>query len=553
MLPLQFFGQNVHFAINLFAAMVFFAVFWLYFDAWLSREHRWTKDFLKWPGFLLLSLSFVAAASTIEHSSFGTSLSGNGLETLTTILAFLGFLVIIISQLVDPLQKVPDLAKFDTELVPGQSKKSGVKAKKSGVKAKKTHAVVVTKVFGLVFVLPVAALAIAGLFWRRATSGLERHLKPVALGFFVLFFYELVALSHQLRTSANPQTVSLVRSFGPLWILEQILLLTSVVILGSWVWKYLVKRFTSQLFMAFTTMTLGIFLATTISFTYLQMRDIQKTTLDSLETSVNVLGYALDSKKSQTRANAEAIAADSQIVAAVVAKNHEALALLTNQYLKDKKQSGLLITDGSGQVLLRAEDPERWGDSVSSDSLIRRAVVGDTASSVSTKQSALAPIVYINTTHPIKTTDGTIVGTVTVSLLTDSSFVDGIKNSTGLDSSIYAGNVLSATTFVGADGKSRQVGIVQSNKIVKTGVLMQGKTYKGQLNILNRSYLAVYAPLKDADNEIVGMIFVGKPQSTILEAAGRSIQLTFIIASLLLVLSVIPAYLVSRYISKQLD
>ena len=43
MLTYQFFGQNLHFITGLFTALVFFAVFWLYFDGWLNRRLR--KDF----------------------------------------------------------------------------------------------------------------------------------------------------------------------------------------------------------------------------------------------------------------------------------------------------------------------------------------------------------------------------------------------------------------------------------------------------------------------------------------------------------------------------
>ena len=62
MLPLQFFGQNIHFAINLFAALVFFAVFWLYFDAWTNKHD--VKVLAKWLGFLLVAIFVPGSASS---------------------------------------------------------------------------------------------------------------------------------------------------------------------------------------------------------------------------------------------------------------------------------------------------------------------------------------------------------------------------------------------------------------------------------------------------------------------------------------------------------
>jgi len=43
-------------------------------------------------------------------------------------------------------------------------------------------------------------------------------------------------------------------------------------------------------------------------------------------------------------------------------------------------------------------------------------------------------------------------------------------------------------------------------------------------------YLSAYLPLKDADNVPVGMLFVGREKLEILQAAGRSIELTLLLA-----------------------
>src|SRR5437868_3630342 len=102
MLPLQFLGQNLHFAISLFAALVFFAVFWLYFDAWLGGGRKQSKDIYKWAGFLLVSLSFVVHATVIDQSVLGQSVFGNTGSAISNILRLIGFVLIILGQLVDP-------------------------------------------------------------------------------------------------------------------------------------------------------------------------------------------------------------------------------------------------------------------------------------------------------------------------------------------------------------------------------------------------------------------------------------------------------------------
>lgn len=168
-----------------------------------------------------------------------------------------------------------------------------------------------------------------------------------------------------------------------------------------------------------------------------------------------------------------------------------------------------------------------------------------------TRDSVVAPIVSIRSATPIKV-GSTIIGVVMVGTDIDNAFVDGVRKATNLDSSIYADDTRSATTYISPDGKSRWIGIREKNGIVKSEVLNKGKSYSGVVNILNIDYLAAYEPLKDIDNITVGMLFVGVPQTNLLISAGRSIELTFLISTILLMLSVIPAFIMSKYLASQI-
>lgn len=534
MLPLQFFGQNIHFAISLFAALVFFAVFWLYLDAWMAR--RDIKEFVKWLGFLLLAISFLVNATSIEQSVLGKSLLGSVTETVSLILRLVGYAAVILGQVLDPLQEIPK--------VKGLHKKDFNKSKAVGLGsvANASH-----------LLAPAGALAIAVLYWRRATTGLERHYKTVAISFGVLFGYEVLSFTNLWRSSSNPIIAQYVASFGPLWVIEQILLLVAVTLLGRWVWQYLTRRFMSQLFMIFTSLTLAIFLLTTIGFTFLLVNNVQKSSLDDLQTAAGVLNYAINSKKSETLANAQSVAENPEIARSIVAQNHDALVSLTSNFLHDKKLSSLVLTDASGRVLLRAEDPSRFGDSLSSNTMVKRAVIGQSASGVVSLEGVQAPVVVLRSAEPVYDSNGTVVGTTIASLIINNAFVDGIKQATGLDSTVYAGNVRSATTLVAPDGRSRWVGVKETNRSVQSKVINNHQLFKGAVSIQNRQYLAVYAPLKDIDDTVIGMLFIGQPQTAVLRAAGRSVELTFVITACLLLLAIIPAYVIANYLAKQLQ
>lgn len=538
---LQFFSQDFHFAINLFAALVFMAIGWLHFDAWTG--HHTKKEFLKWSGFGVLALSFLVQSTLIEQTVLGQAILGDLTDGLITGLRFIGYMLVIAGQIIDPLQQVP--------------KNPGLKLEDSNDKQKPAtvHNASFAPLIGLSvkWLIPVGGLATAALYWRRATTGLERHLKRIALGFLLVALSDLVGLASLLRSTTNPVLYTWVEAFGWLWFLGQLLLFVGVIIMGIWVWSYLTKRFFSQLFMVFVSSTVIVFFIVTVSITALLLRNIRSDSLTNLTTAANVLNYAVQAKQSETMAGAQQVATTSDIIQAVKAKDHARLVTLTQSYLVDKKQTSLIITGQSGQVLVRGQDSEQWGDSISSDTLVQRALLGDQRSSLSSYQGVSAPTLQVRSAATIKDTDGTVLGSVITGLDLSSAFVDGIHQATGLQSSVYSGDTLAATTLTSADGKTRSIGIKMADKSVTNQVLVAGKTYSGNVSIQNRSLLGVFLPLKDVDNATQGMLLVSQPESTILQTAGRSIELTFLLTAATLILSVVPIYFVTRMIEKQLD
>ncbi len=189
---------------------------------------------------------------------------------------------------------------------------------------------------------------------------------------------------------------------------------------------------------------------------------------------------------------------------------------------------------------------------MSEDLLIRRALQGYNKSSIIVNEGVGAPVIEVRSAVSVRDAKGHITGIVMTSLNLGSAFVDGIKHSTGLDSSIYAGDVMAATTILNNDGKTRATGISTTDQAVQKQVLQEGKSHKTALDLQNREVLGAFLPLKDVDNATVGMLLVAQPQITILQAAGKSVELTFLITAVLLVLSIPPIYFITRGIVKQI-
>jgi len=522
----QFILQNAHFAISLFAAFVFFACFWLYLDAWMLK--REAKDSLKFAGFLLLSVSFAIHATALESTILTSPvLSREVYQFLFTLFRVGGYIALALGIVLDPLQKHPHQAFV---IIPAG----------------------LTFFDFSSFFLPLLSAFVGLLYLRRTSFGLEKHLNPLALAFFALSLSELISQSLLFRTTDNITILQLVSPFGLFWFVEHILLIVVLITLGRWVFGYLLKRIQTQLIMLFSASIMVIFLVTTVTFTFLLLKDLQKNLLSYLSTDVNVLSFAIESMKQSTLSDAEVLAQNPIIQEAIINRDRKTLREQTSSYLLSKKQSLLVVSDSKGEVLMRGEDPEKIGDSLFEDSLVKRAILGEKISTIVTKDAAIAPQVSVRSLVPIRN-DKEIIGIVMVGVTIDNSFVDGVKAATTLETAVYANNIRSATTIVAADGKSRYIGIKEESEVVKKSVLDEGKTYTGPVEILNVPYFGAFMALKDVDNNPVGMLFVGREQLSLLQTASKSIQLSFILAVFFLSFSVIPAFLISKYIADQVQ
>lgn len=547
---LQFFSQNAHFAINLFAALVSMGICWLYLDAWTSRHHM--KELCKWVGFGLLGVSFLVEATIIEQSVLGKSVLGHWSVVIALITRLMAYAAIITGQLIDSLQVVPKNPGLTQDEATSPAAKPTAPSVKDTTEEKKAPGVVVLLSISSKLFVPIGGFAIAALYWRRATIGLERHYKPVAKAFLLFAISDLIGLVSLLRNTTNPVLYTWVAAFGWVWWLEQLTLLVGVVILGLWIWGYLLERFFSQLFMILMSMVVIVFLFMSVGFTGLLLRNIESDSLVNLRTASNVLSYALTSKQGETTSAAEQLSGSTDIVSAIASHDREKLIQLTANYLSEKKLTGLIITNQSGQVLLRAQDAEQWGDSLSGDALIKRALVGLNQSTVTVLDGVSSPIVQVRSAVAIKDSSGNLVGSVITSLNLDSAFVAGIKKATGLQSSVYSSNALAATTLLASDGKTHPVGVKFTDKKVKDRVFKKGQAFSGAIRLQNKQMLAVFAPVKDVDNVPVGMLMVARPQSAILLTAGHSVEITFVLMVLLLALSIYPILLVVKVLVRQI-
>lgn len=526
----SFWLTNIHFAIELFAAMGCFVLAYVLFETWKGR--RQTKIILRLIGFAILGLFFLSQSAS--------AISGFSVPAWQLITKLLGFLFISISFLIDPVQQVPESPVSDSEKESILSRSAGNKA--SGILN-----------FSLPFVatvsLQVTSLLILGAtvirVFVKQVKGLEKEIKNLFLGLLFLFFSELVA---SLGFFAETEYVLLSKisaDFGLLWILQNILVFIAFVFISLYAWSYLRFRLVSQIVGAFVAMSLAIFITVTFVYTSLLVKAMEQSSLGNLEINLRTLNYAVDTLKNETLATTSLVASNQAIVEALGATDSDRLTTLAQEQLVSSGEDFLAILDSSGGVLARGEETESIYENLSSNTVVTEALEGREAVNMATREWVNAPRVLIETAVPVATSGAIYTGRVI-----NNAFVDGLKEATGLETAVFGGNVRSATTLVGSDNVSRLVGALETKEAINSKVLEKGELYLGLSKVNQKEYLSAYGPFKNSTGEVLGMLFVGYPSVLLFEAARTSLSTTFYITAILAVLSFIPAYFLAKFIEK---
>lgn len=518
---IQFLFFNIAgFSLSVFIAFVFFAAGLLYFDSWNVDKLK-KAPLIRSIGFFLLAIAATAHSVTLSLPL---------VATLTELFKIAGLATIFLSLIKEPIPHAPKKEKL---------------------------ALVIPLVLpvlnsALVPLSAVLMLLIAIWYLRQSTEGKEKQRRFAALAFFFLALAEFVSAAYFWADTTNVFWSKLLAQFGVVWSIEHIFELIGITILAIWIWGYIRFRLNIQLFVTTVALTLSIFLITTFFFTFLLLRNLENDALSHLKIDIRVVQYAIEQLQKEALASTTAVAENSDVKTAVINKNTNDLYNLTSKLMLSYNASDLAVTDTSGRVIMRGEDKENVGDTLVFDPTVVSALKGHSLATVITLGGAIAPQIQIKAAVPFYNGQS-LLGVISSGFWIDSAFVDGVKEVTGLDVAVFGGNKRAATTFVAADNKTRLIGTLETNKDVLSQVLQEGQIYTGASNVLNQPYYIAYAPLKTFGNKPIGMLFVGEPQTTLFAAAQKSIDLTFLSSIILMILSIIPAFLLARYIKENLE
>ncbi len=156
-------------------------------------------------------------------------------------------------------------------------------------------------------------------------------------------------------------------------------------------------------------------------------------------------------------------------------------------------------------------------------------------------------------TAPILTSTDHVAGVVLTLHMFNNDFnlVDQIKDAAQIDTvTIFLGDLRVSTNVMTAEGK-RAVG-TRIAQDVGNVVLYAGREYVGTAFVVNENYITQYEPLRDYDNHIVGILYVGVRKSSFLRLLNTFDQRITLVAILTILLTFILATPVSRMITRPL-
>lgn len=261
---------------------------------------------------------------------------------------------------------------------------------------------------------------------------------------------------------------------------------------------------------------------------------------------------------------------------AVQSKNTEAIKNILEKVRQEYKLDILTLCDNEGKVILRARNPEVSGDNQSSDEFIRRALKGEIVAfpQIISREELLkegeqlaerAYMEFITTPKaaprteqketsgmllkaaaPLHSYEGEILGVLYGAVLLNRNYeiVDQVKEIVYKGEkykdreigtvTIFQNDLRISTNVRNKDG-SRALG-TRISKEVEMAVLKEGRSWTDRAFVVNDWYITAYEPIRDINNEIIGILYVGMLEKPYIDNTNRLMFTFTIMASLCVVL-----------------
>lgn len=271
---------------------------------------------------------------------------------------------------------------------------------------------------------------------------------------------------------------------------------------------------------------------------------IESSINESINVASAIVENEFESEKTRSYTVASEMAENNELIRAVAANDRQTILKIATELQKNSGVEFCTILDAEGTVLVRAHEPDNYGDSLASQLNIKSAMSGKILTAI---EQGSAVRLSIRSGAPLFDDSGNVIGVVSVGFRMDTyRFVDYIKLITGCEATVFLGDERISTTVVKED-ETRAVG-TQADSAVSSQVLT-GKIYSGKTKILDKDAIARYLPIYGPNDNVIGMLFVGKYLSE-----ENGILLSFVGSALIIMLVIVAlSILIALFVSRNIE
>lgn len=272
---------------------------------------------------------------------------------------------------------------------------------------------------------------------------------------------------------------------------------------------------------------------------------VSKNMNDRLDAALSTTLTQIEMLKSHAYTFSSYLAEDSTIIEAIKSGNRETLLDRAAQLSAETGIEFCSIADAKGIALAHTHEPEKYGDNMLSQAIVRTALSGK---SLATVEEGAVIRLAICSSSPIYDEHGDLLGMVVAGFRLDTNkFVDLLKDLFGCEATILLGDKRISTTVVMEDG-TRALGTKASANISE--VVLAGNAFSGRAKILDHDAYTRYNPITGVDGKVLGMLLVGSYLTEETDTIWSFVQIGLLITLILMAISIpVILFIVRRIIA----
>lgn len=350
------------------------------------------------------------------------------------------------------------------------------------------------------WILPILPASVGLGYLRRASVGLERHLKGMAYGMYALSLAEILDLRRLFVSSRDIRIYEVVRDFGSVWMIQLAFLLFGFLLVSKWVFSYLLRRFETQITLFMAMLVVSVFALATMVFTYVMATRLQVGAQREVESGVamtlNNWGREGDSLLKSASELALIDSSDKESLTKVLKVGQRILDAEYRDVLTGEKVEG--VRDGVGYAIVGIGSARR---------VVMRGVVKKAGGYVLVEQEMT------------------------------SQDLDKSASEVGMAVRIYDDKtVVSSSSVPGYPAIASPLGLTIASSGRLGGV----------------AYTSAFLPLKSSEGVEVAKVEAAEPLTTLWESVSLALFWTYLAGVIVLLVMELPAVLMAHYLTRQL-